>query len=111
VEDRPAFRLERVEGSEPGCLVVALHGELDVDAVDVVDRLIDLTDTRPTRLTIDLRPLTFVDSTGVRALLVTVGRARVTEVELTIIRAEPRVHRVFEILCLDTVLPFIDPDD
>jgi anti-anti-sigma factor len=111
VEEGRAFRLERVESSDPGCLVVALHGELDVNATDVVDRLVDLADTRPRRLTIDLRPLTFVDSTGVRALLVTVGRARVTEVDLTIIKAEPRVHRVFEILCLDTVLPFVDPDD
>ncbi len=65
----------------------------------------------PSLLTIDLRPLTFVDSTGVRALLVTLGRTRAAGVTLRIVRAGPRVQRVFELLCLDTVLPFIDPDD
>jgi anti-sigma B factor antagonist len=111
VDQRPFFRLEVLDPPEPGCLVVALHGELDVDATDAVDRLADLTDARPSLLTIDLRPLTFVDSTGVRALLVTLGRTRAAGVTLRIVRAGPRVQRVFELLCLDTVLPFVDPDD
>ena len=50
--------------------VVALRGELDIDAEgELAAGLALVLATKPTALTVDLRELDFVDSTGLRALL------------------------------------------
>lgn len=89
---------------------VALHGELDMAATFKVeqelDRLLDRDGVR--RLVLDLRPLTFIDSTGLRLLLQTEARAREAEVDLTLVRGSAPVQRVFSIAGLTDFFPFAD---
>jgi anti-anti-sigma factor len=53
-----------------GSVVVEIRGEVDVNSTDRLRRL--LTDTaglRPPRIVVDLRHVTFIDSTGLSALI------------------------------------------
>ena len=89
---------------------VALSGELDMAATftleQELDRLIDRERVR--RLVLDLRDLTFVDSTGLRLLVQTDARAREGGFELALVRGRPEVQRVFELAGLAELLPFVD---
>ena len=89
---------------------VALSGELDMAATftleQELDRLIDRERVR--RLVLDLRDLTFVDSTGLRLLVQTDARAREGDFELALVRGRPEVQRVFELAGLAELLPFVD---
>lgn len=89
---------------------VALHGELDMAATFKVEQELDrlLDRERVRRLVLDLRPLSFIDSTGLRLLLQTEARAREGEVELAVIRGTAPIQRVFSIAGLTDFFPFVD---
>ena len=57
---------------------------------------------------VDLRGLTFIDSSGLRALLE--GHEKIAErgVEVTFLRPPGRLMRVFEVTGADRLLPFDD---
>ncbi len=57
---------------------------------------------------IDLRGVTFMDSTGWRLLLSLPGDARTGDYELAVVRPPPAVYRAIQIAGLDRVLPFVD---
>ena len=81
------------------CARLALHGELDVATVAVLDDELRQawarTDIR--RLELDLRGVTFIGSAGIAALLKANARARERSCALTIVRGTDRVHRIFEL--------------
>lgn len=81
------------------CARLALHGELDVATVDVLDdelrRAWANADIR--RVELDLRGVTFMGSAGIAALLAANARARERGCALTLVRATDRVHRVLEL--------------
>jgi anti-anti-sigma factor len=87
---------------------VRLAGELDMGATFSLEPQIDrlLADDEVRRLVVDLRAVTFVDSTGLRLLLEIHQRAERAARELSILRPEPTVQRVFTLAGLDDVLPF-----
>lgn len=61
-----------------GAVVVALHGDLDIGNVDRAKVAIDDAESlKPEVLVLDLRGLTFFDSTGLRLLIKTASRAAV----------------------------------
>ena len=62
-------------------------------------------------LEIDLSALTFLDSSGVRSLMITVDRCREHGTPLTIIPGPLGIQRVFEITGLVDTLPFSTPSD
>ena len=103
-----AVRFETQQGD--GVARVALFGELDMSATFSVetelDRLLDREQVR--RLVLDLRGVSFLDSTGLRLLVQTDARAREGGVELALVRARSEVHRVFELAGLAELLPFVD---
>jgi len=95
IETRPD--LERV--------FVIPHGELDMATVGRVwEKIDDLVAAGFKAIVLDLRRLSFIDSTGVRLVLHETRREDVT-VEL-IDGAEP-VRRVFETFGLRNMLPFV----
>ena len=55
---------------------------------------------------IDLRGLTFIDSSGIRALLLATRRSQRRAAKLSIIPGPPQVMRVFELLGLQEAFPF-----
>jgi anti-sigma B factor antagonist len=87
-------------------------GEVDLDTADHIrERLDQLRSAGFTRLILDLRGVTFLDSTGVALVLETDASARVDGFDFAVIEGPPRVGRAFEITGLRAALPFIDPSE
>ena len=80
---------------------VVLTGELDISTFDQAERQVeDAEKTAPTLLVIDLRSLRFVDSTGVRLILLADQRAKAAGRRLAIRLGEGHALRVFAALGL-----------
>jgi anti-anti-sigma factor len=88
---------------------VSLHGELDmVRAEEVEAELMRIERGRPERVVLDLRNLTFLDSSGLRVVVMAGSRARRDGHALSIVRGPEQVHSVFEITGMDRELPMVD---
>jgi anti-sigma B factor antagonist len=88
---------------------VAAAGELDIATVGAVrERLDALRAAGFRRLVLDLRDLTFLDSTGVRLVLEQVAASATDGCEIAIVRGPWQVQRVFELAGLSSRLPFVD---
>jgi anti-sigma B factor antagonist len=85
-------------------------GEIDLDTVsEVRDRLDELRAAGFRRLILDLRGVTFLDSTGLRLVLDADAAARADGFDFALIEGSAKVQRVFEVTGLRAALPFIDP--
>lgn len=88
---------------------VALSGELDISsATRVEDELAVLQAEAPPLLVLDLRKLDFMDSTGLRLIVRADEAARSEGTRFVIVRGPEPVHRVFEIVGLDTRFDMAD---
>jgi anti-anti-sigma factor len=58
---------------------------------------------------LDLRGVTFLDSTGVRLALELLESSRAAEWEFAVIDGPTRVQRIFELTGVRSVIPFIAP--
>lgn len=91
--------------SRPAALI--LSGELDMSARFRAEQQLDvLLAEPPEHLVVDLRDVTFIDSTGLGLILDTHERARREGVPLSIRRGTDEVQRVFELAGVADVLPF-----
>ena len=78
-----------LRGSDGG-IVVEVRGEIDVANADRLrQELTDASCERPTRLTVDLLFVTFIDSTGIGALAAGYNAARRLGVPFTIRQPSP----------------------
>jgi anti-sigma B factor antagonist len=102
------FRVERLVGAAEDGTILRLHGEMDAGADRDIDTVLGLTREDGPIVTVDLRAVRFIDSTGIRVIMRTARMAQQQGIALRIVRGNRSVQRVFEILCLDTVLPFVD---
>lgn len=103
----------RIETSQRGDEhVVRLFGDFDITGFQQVDEELGRiqADGLPI-VTLDLRGLTFIDSSGIRAILRADARARGLGRRLRLIAGPERVHKVFQITRLDDRLEFVDPED
>lgn len=96
---------------EPDHARLSLYGELDIAAAtDLEAALEEVEHDRPERILLDLRGLTFLDSTGLRTLLAADTRAREAGRRLTILQGPDAVRRVFEITGLEERLELVDDE-
>ncbi len=88
-----------IESSRVGdAVLIVLRGELDLASAPELEReLREAEGTSPSRVTIDLGGLGFMDSTGLQALLRARERAGSSSYELTLRRGPHQVQRVFEL--------------
>jgi len=79
--------------------VVALNGELDVAGAALLEHELDRisADHAPSAVVLDLSALDFMDSTGLRLIVLADARAREEGRQFAVVRGAPDVHRVFEI--------------
>jgi anti-sigma B factor antagonist len=92
-----------------GVVLMSFEGEMDISEADRVDHeLRMLEEARPPLLILDLRGLTFLDSTGLRLMLQADSRAREQDRRVAIVPGPEVVHRIFLIAKLDKRLEFID---
>jgi len=96
-----------------GRTTLLLSGEFDASCVLRFERLVRaaMDDPMPF-LVIDLREVTFIDSTGLALLLRTEGASRQDGFELQIVRSQaPAVRSALEASGLERVLPFVESPD
>lgn len=90
-----------------GTVNVSLKGELDLASAPYVEeRLSSIHEEDPARIVLDLAELAFIDSTGLRTLLLADARARERGYEFTLRGTGPTVRRVFEMTGALDVLRF-----
>jgi anti-anti-sigma factor len=87
-------RRERSDSAE----VLVLSGELDIVSAGHLETTIaELCADGVTRLRVEMEELSFMDSTGLRSLLVSAELCEVNGSQLTIGRLSPQVQRLLEI--------------
>ncbi len=88
---------------------IAPAGELDIATTPALEQAITEATSEPgTHLVLDLRELTFMDSTGLRTLAQTSARAEQDGFTLAIWRGSRQIERVLEISGLGALLPLED---
>jgi anti-anti-sigma factor len=94
-----------------GLIGLRLFGELDLEVSDVLARRLDALKTSGEPVRLDLSRLDFIDSSGVRAILLNVRDARRDGWRLEVARQfSGQVERTIKILGADAVLwPTVDP--
>ena len=90
-----------------GCVIARLIGEVDLsNAATVEGRLCGLIEQG--NMVVDLSQTTFLDSTGLSAMIVAFRRGQVLGHTLRLSAAQGQVRRVLEITQLDVVLEHHD---
>ena len=92
---------------------VSLSGELDIAAIDELDAHLEEIERRePSLIVLDLRELSFIDSSGLRSILKAHARARDGRWRLALVEGPEPIQRVFQITGLDRQLTIVrDPDE
>ncbi len=97
--------------STPGARAIALNGEADLlGAPNIEAALADAATGEARRIVVDLRNLTFIDSSGLRALMGGHEQCIARGHELRIIPGPANVQRLFELSGMNEILPFCDPE-
>jgi anti-sigma B factor antagonist len=107
-EDLPFWL--RIVVSEHGTIsTIEVEGEWDLAQRDAArDAVRDALERRPECLLVDLSRLTFIDSSGVHALIATSKRCAEQGTRLVIIPGPRAVQRVFALCGVTAILPFAD---
>lgn len=94
-----------------GGVEFALTGELDLSTLEQLETVLDDTlDGEGALAVVDLRKLTFLDSSGLRVLLALHSSLRETGGRLVLVQGPRRVHRVLELTRADEELEIVaDP--
>ena len=90
-------------------VTIEFQGELDIATTAGADAELRRVEQGGARvIVLDLRGLTFMDSTGLRLLVSADARARERDYRLAIVRGPAAVQRVLELTGLDARLDVID---
>lgn len=94
----------------PGTSVIALGGEFDVVCADAFKRrLAEATEDEPERIVLDLRELTFIDSTALALLLRVNDMSEEGNFVLSIVTLEEAPpSRIFRLTGTDKILPLVE---
>jgi anti-sigma B factor antagonist len=91
---------------------IAVSGELDIASAPALRRQIaDMLRDRPEIAVVDLRGVTFIDSSGLHALLASRGHALAAGSRLVVIRPTGPADRAFELAGLDSFFPQLEPSE
>lgn len=102
-------RLTHQAHESDGVVRLVLAGELDLSSASQVEEILkDLEEHNPQLIVLDLRELTFMDSTGLRVMVSADARARDASRRLAIVQGPEAVHRVFRITGLDDHLEIVE---
>lgn len=90
-----------------------LRGELDLAAVPrLEERVRALCGASTTKgITLDLRGLSYIDSAGLAAIVLTGRLCARHGCDFALLRGQRPVQRLFEVTGMIDELPFVDPDD
>ena len=98
--------------TRPDGVHVELTGELDLaTSAKLEDELRRIEADDPPMIVLDLQALSFMDSSGLRALLAADSRSREAGRRFVLVRGDERVQRVLRITRLDERLEIVDSVD
>jgi len=107
--DEPPERFRTDLEPHRGTIVLAAHGEIDIDAAGELGRqLRELLERGFKRVVLDLRGVTVLASSGLHAILDASAASERADVEFAIVQGPSPVDRVFELTQTESVLRFID---
>ncbi len=85
--------------------IMTLKGEIDIyTATQLKDELNDLVSEQKNEVIVDLKDVTYMDSTGLGTFVSALKHAEKAESTLRLIRANDRLYRLFEVTGLDDVI-------
>jgi anti-sigma B factor antagonist len=88
-------------------LVLDLSGELDISSVQDLEAAFKAHNGVPRVLVLDLRRLSFIDSTGLRSILRVESKMRSLGKRVVLVPGPESVERVFRLTGLDHRLEFV----
>lgn len=89
---------------------VCPRGAVDLATADTIRATIDdLIEVGFTRVALDLRGVTFLDSSGLRLLLELTMAASADGWQLGVLEGSPDVQRVFDLAGVRALVPFVEP--
>lgn len=92
--------------------ILRVSGEFDMVGAERVDACVDeLARTSLDAVVIDLRGVTFLDSTGLRSLIRARAKGTDAEWSLKLVRGAEPVHRVLTLTRMDEHFEFVEPGD
>ena len=101
--------LDVITEETPAGVVIRVVGELDVSTIVELRQVLEAVERdRRTEITVDLRDLTFSDSSGLRALLRLQGYADAADAQLSLIPGPSAVMRLFEVAGVLEIFAFRD---
>jgi anti-anti-sigma factor len=111
VADAGAGGLQIVVSDDATTTTIALIGEWDLAQREATRGVVEgVLAHRPGQVALDLRRVSFIDSSGVHAVVQLADCAARLKIDLVIVPGPRAVHRVFEVCELIERLPFIsDP--
>lgn len=90
-------------------IVLAVHGEIDLATAGTVSaRLREMMEAGFRRVVLDLRQVSFIDSTGLRAVFDAHMASADAEIEFMLIPGPEAVQRLFELTGTADMLRFVD---
>ena len=90
--------------------VIALEGELDLSGCPDLDFALSAAErTRANRIVLDLEELTYIDSSGLEALLEATRRSAKNGNRLELTRGKGHPADMFRLTTLDITFPFTEP--
>ena len=90
--------------------IVQPQGELDLATVQTLQAALDGVE-RAGRLVLDLRGLSFIDSSGLHLLVALHSRAQRAGFQLTLVAPAAPADKAIQVSGLDQALPFVAADD
>jgi anti-anti-sigma factor len=101
------LRLQREVSGDGSSVRLRLSGEVDLSTAHLVeDALLPALDLRCTRLIVDLADVGFMDSSGLRVLVVTRNALDERGADMVIVDANHHLRRVFELSGLSSAFTF-----
>jgi len=102
--DIPPFEIAMTRDN--GTVTVSPAGELDIATVPRLADALAAAERPYTMLVLDLRGLSFIDSSGLRLVLMEVERGRGEGHDVAVIPGDERVQRIFRLTGADRIVPF-----
>lgn len=104
--DGIAFTISETERSD--ARVIAISGELDVATVASLRQLLLQRNGKHRLVVVDLTAVSFIDSTGLSALILGQRQQHEHGADLSLVGLQPQVEKVLEVTGLNEVFPIYD---
>jgi anti-anti-sigma factor len=98
-------------GVDGGMPRLTIAGDVDLASAPELERSLSALQTGGRPVLLDLRDVSFMDSSGLRVILTADARARSLGSRLLLVPGPPGVQRIFQLTLLDRRLEFVDDPD